>query len=138
MQKKKTNSCPLTPSEWIDFLNTETNTNYLVLYSEIQSTLTKIILLLTTLTVSLSTYSLLYNFLEIKYVLILSFIFSIIVIVTGIIIIWILETLKRIRNKKINPALDQLSQLMADILNGDLKDSNEIRARYAKITRNIK
>jgi ABC-type multidrug transport system fused ATPase/permease subunit len=134
-EKKKQEHCPLKATEWIQFLNNvdsrltaSCNYHHSSVLSDmaIELAITSIILVFVTLAFMISDYRTpLFNFLYLIFIAIfLTFEFKVI------------RKFRRLFNAigiGINNISNQIDEIIEDIIDGKLKDTNEIRKRYRDI-----
>jgi len=126
--------CPLNCPEWVHFLAIETTLKRHDYYNEDLSLLTKIILVLTMINGLFVFISIANSF---DYVP--SDVILILAVISGIIFVTVIGYLKRglnnLKEKKqyMDGTIGALSNIICDILKGELKDTNIIRKEYMDI-----
>ena len=125
--------CPLKPNEWVQFIRTQQNLHLQILYSEIQYALTRIIIMIALYSFSFSIFSInMMNFSKGSQLLIITFFLGVMIVIA----IWILKYYSLIRKLRKNIVINSIGNgdlLIEKILNGVLKESEDIRGEYAKI-----
>jgi hypothetical protein len=127
-------SCPLSIQEWIQFLSTESTLKRHDYYNEEVSILTRIIILLTAVSAVFVMISILNDF---SYIPNEAKVF--LLLVAGVILIVILLYFVKYHNgllkrkKYEENIVNLLGDIICEILNGTLTDSNAIKKRYMDI-----
>jgi len=128
------NECPLNCSEWVNFLATESTLKRHDYYNKEVSLLTVIIILLTAINVITVFVSLLFQF---EYIPDNSIIplFVFIGAIFIIILLYFKRTYSKLKNdyQYMDGVIEELGNIICDVLNGELTDTNEIRKRYMDI-----
>ena len=135
-EKKKQEHCPLKPTEWIQFLNDKDsrltascNYHHLSVLSEmvIELAITSIILIFVTLVFIVSDY-------EIPLFNLLYFIFIAIFLTFEFRVIRKFRRLFNALGLGINDISIQIDEIIEDIIDGKLKDADEIKKRYKDLS----
>ena len=133
MQEKE--PCPLTQSEWVQFLISQQNQHLMGYYSEVQYLFTKIIILLTLATIGFAFFSILVslNIFPEEVKALPSIILSIIVGIAGFTFVAFSVHAKKIKETNLKPLINREETIINDILEGKLTNSNEIKERYNQL-----
>ncbi len=132
---KKEESCPLTPSDWVQLLMSDQDQARSIHYPEEISVLTKTVILLAITSICINLLMLVFDNFNINptlkqwFSIALLFIFAYIVVV-------LIKILKRISEFKAmleSDVVDKEDKIIEDIIDGKLTDTNEIRKRYKEI-----
>ena len=130
----KEEHCPLTASEWVQFLATESTLKRHDYYNQEVTILTKIIILLTGINILFVVLSILNNFnffpkdAELVILLVTCIIFV-------IVLLYLICQQTQLSEKKRyeENVIDLLGDIICDILNGKLVESDEVRKKYMDI-----
>ena len=135
MSKKKEDPCPLKPSEWIQCLIDDQNKMREICYSEELSLFTKTIILLTIINCLLVLLSIFNNFgFIVEELKIVFFVTTILILVY--LIITSFTYIRRLKDAKAAFQINVITkedEIIEEIIDGKLKDSNEIRKRYKEL-----
>jgi hypothetical protein len=128
--KKK--NCPLTPTDWVNYLMQEQNEYYFKFYNEVIYKFTIAIVVLTILNCFLVLETILFDFISIdssyKFFI---FLISILILI-GVIIFMLWVLLKKLPSSKEyhEKIIKHNNKIIGDILHGREKDSDSVLKRY--------
>ena len=135
MTEKKEKACPLSPSEWIQCLIADQNQANYYFHSKAVLTLTKLIIQLTIIAITISSLALAFNSYEFPmWAKLVGF--TVVVILIFYVMVWKIkdytDNLSDLK-KEMDHIKDEEDSIIEDIIDGKLRNSNEIRNRYKKI-----
>ena len=125
--------CPLKPNEWVQFIRSQQHLHLQILYSEIPYTLTKIIIIIALYSFSFSLFSINMAIFSVIIKGLISVFFNIIMIVIAIRVILYIRMINKLRNIIFKNSIGNGDLLIEKILNGVIKESEDIRGEYAMI-----